>query len=115
MTGNDFEFISYIAKHNKSYKSLEEFNSRKANYGAITIEINHLNSIKSSSKHGQNKFSDRTMAEYESILGLKNIPEPAIDPRSYAPQTNAQIANDINWVTDGKVVPINDQGQCAFC
>jgi hypothetical protein len=85
MTENDFEFISFIAKHNKNYKSVEEYNSRKANYDALTIEINHLNSIQSSSKHGHNKFSDWTKAEYESILGLKNMPEPVVDPRSFAP------------------------------
>ena len=115
MTEQDFDFIQYIAKHNKNYKSVEEYIMRKANFDALTVEINHLNSIQSSSVHGHNKFSDWTKAEYESILGLKNMPEPTVDPKSFAPLTNAPIANDINWVTAGKVVPVKDQAQCGSC
>ena len=42
---NDFKFINYIAKHNKSYKSKEEYSHRKSQYDRIDSEIKHLMSF----------------------------------------------------------------------
>lgn len=83
---------------------------RKGYYDAIDVEIKNLMSIQSSAVYGHNKFSDWSKAEYERLLGLKNMPAPEIDPKSYAPQPNTnQSAGSKNWVAEGKVVPVKDQ------
>jgi len=77
MEETEFAFIQYIAKHNKSYSSVEEFNLRKGYFDTTTIEINRLNSTQSSSRHAHNKYSDWSREEWQKMFS--NMPKPAID------------------------------------
>lgn len=43
------------------------------------------------------------------------MPEPKIDPNSYAQPSNQQVPVEVNWVTAGKVVGVKDQAQCGSC
>jgi C1A family cysteine protease len=114
MTETDFKFIQYIAKHNKNYKNIEEFNFRKANFEYMESEINRLNALNAGSVHGHNKFSDWSRQEYEGILNLKNVPAPEVNPNSFIEHKGA-VPNAVNWVTAGYVYPVKDQAQCGSC
>ena len=48
-------------------------------------------------------------------MGLKNAGLPNTKSPLRHVATNAPVANEINWVTAGKVNPIKDQGQCGSC
>lgn len=75
-TDEDFKFMQYIVKHNKSYQSLEEYNMRKANFLFMDVEIARLNAEQTDSVHGHNYLSDWTRQEYEGLLGLKDAGAP---------------------------------------
>lgn len=105
MNQNEFEFIQYIAKHNKSYATVEEFNSRMENYMAIDAEILRLNSEQTSSRHGHNKFSDWTREEYRGMLGLRNK-NPYKDLDSTMQVTGSTNAATVDWAAAGNVEPV---------
>lgn len=59
-------------------------------------------------------MSDWTEAEYKAILTHKPMPE-ADKVYGEIPESNAPVANGIDWRSSGKVQKIKDQGQCGSC
>ena len=117
---HEFKFMQYIAKHNKAYSSVEEFNMRFENFMAIDAEIEAINHPDSGETHtaAHNKFSDYTREEYRAMLGLKGMTPPAKSnnvheaPEDFEPLPNGQT---VNWVTKGNVWGVKDQGGCGSC
>ena len=64
LEAEDFQFVSYIAMHNKQYSNIEEFNMRKELYLQKDQLINEHNAAGHSWTLGHNKFSDWTHEEY---------------------------------------------------
>lgn len=102
-------FMSFMAEHGKTYRSVAEYNWRLEHFAAKHIMIEAHNMTESSYKLGHNKFSDWTDSEYANILTYKPIEhvaeETAVDG----------AATPINWVDLGAVSPVQDQGQCGSC
>jgi len=116
MTQQDFDFVQYIAKHGKSYADVEEFNLRSQLFAKFDAEVKLHNATETTSTHGHNFLSDWTAEEKTRLLGLKNMARPQRAPESeifYG--TGVGIPTSVNWVTAGKVNPIQDQGQCGSC
>ncbi len=69
----DTEFLNFIAKHGKQYKSKEEFKlrSRLFKTAARAIELENAKP-ENTFRLAVNKFADWTPEEYRSLLGLKN-------------------------------------------
>jgi len=115
---HEFRFMEYVAKHNKAYKTVEEFNMRFENYMAIDAEIEAINHPDSGETHtaAHNKFSDWTREEYRAILGLRNMTPPAKKNDVHeAPEGFVPNGQTVNWVTKGNVWGVKDQGQCGSC
>jgi cathepsin L len=116
MNNNDYLFMRYIVEFNKEYDTVEEFNMRKANFVKAHEEIMELNNQNGSLSVRHNKFSDYTEKEYQKMLGLRNMALPniqGVEQHEYS-ESNA-LPETVNWVTAGKVSPIQDQGQCGSC
>jgi hypothetical protein len=73
---NDLKFAQFLAKYNKQYRDMEEYQMRKANFMFTEAEIVRLNSSQKFSTHAHNFMSDFTSEEYNRLLGLKDIPPP---------------------------------------
>jgi hypothetical protein len=103
MTETDFEFLNFVAHHNKNYATVEEFNMRAAVFAETHAEIAKLNQSEQSS-HAHNKFSDYTREEYRQLLGLKNMEIPT--PNGCL--SGSPNATSVNWVDAGKVDSVQD-------
>ena len=115
MNQDDYKFMKYIVEHNKEYNTLEEFNMRRSNFLFMDAEISKLNTMaNATSVHGHNYLSDYTRAEYQNLLGLKNMPKPDRTNRPKLEAANVVgLPTSVNWVTAGKVNAIKDQGKCG--
>ena len=94
------------------------FDSKEESYRRIIFEKNLANVEKHNAdasqtyKIGINQFSIYTEEEFASrflmstppILGQMNVDEKMTEP-----------SNDVDWVSQGKVSPIKNQGQCGSC
>lgn len=100
----EYQFIQYIGQYNKQYATYEEYLFRMEQFAKkfAAIESHDPNATYTV---GFNKFSDWTEAEYKSILGLKNKPEPA---NALHANSGLQAPVSVNWLTAGAVTPVKD-------
>ena len=111
-------FMKYISTHSKSYANIDDFNMRFQNWLATEQFIQETNSNSSNTfTVGHNKFSDFTAAERKNLTGLAKksddyVPENA---GTFEPKNLLGLPAAWNWVSQGKVSPIQDQGQCGSC
>jgi len=113
MSEMEFKFVNYVAKHNKSYATSEEYEARLALFAEMDRQIEEYNASETSSIHGHNKFSDWTQYEKSKLTGAKKAPAGAqyVTPDTAVPDWTVGV----NWVTTGDVSPVKDQGQCGSC
>jgi C1A family cysteine protease len=112
LTGEDMEFLKYVAKYGKSYGTKEEFEFRADIFKKTLTALSQENSKNENTfRVAVNKFADWTPAEYRRMLAYKPIRgnvTPVVD-------TSVSIPTSIDWRTEGAVNPIKDQGQCGSC
>ena len=108
-------FVNFVAKYNKTYESVEEFDMRFEAFKRTHASIAEINE---SNEHGHvaghNKFSDWTEEEFKSIMGLKT-PTEMPNMEKYVPEINGDLPASLDWRTEGKVSAVKDQGQCGSC
>jgi C1A family cysteine protease len=114
MTDIEYRFINYVAKFGKSYGTKEEYSFRLEQFANIEAAIQQSNASEASFVLGHNKFSDYTHDEYKKMLGYKAV--------TTTETADEIVSNDapsfetgVNWVADGAVTPVKDQGQCGSC
>lgn len=114
MTDMEFKFINYVAKFNKSYGTKEEYNFRMEQFAKKDVAMAEENAAQNSYVLAHNKMSDWTEAEYKNILGGL----PSFESGQTAPASNQTVpsfATGWNWINQGAVNPVKDQGQCGSC
>jgi len=105
-------FLEYISQHGKAYSNLAEYEMRLRNFAIKHAKIEEHNATESAYKVGHNKFSDWTDAEFKATLTYKSegqigeVVEQSANPLGDSP---------VNWITNGCISPIQDQGQCGSC
>ena len=59
MTADDYEFMKFVTKFEKFYETVEEFELRKKNFIATSVQVKKQNSQEESTyTAGLNQFSD---------------------------------------------------------
>ena len=75
LAATEYDFMSYITYHNKSYATLDEYHTRFQQYLTTDKVINEHNSSQNSYRLAHNKFSDRSESEMSQMYGDISIPE----------------------------------------
>merc|ERR1719309_942811 len=121
-------YVVDIKRVEKTYSSLEEFQTRQA-----IFESNYLDMLEHNQRYEKGevswarkvtKFYDRTMEEFiaEVGLGMPEIPNKQdridIESPTFMEKLSSVKGNapsSFSWVDQGAVSSIKDQGQCGSC
>ena len=112
MSSSEFDFMKWIAKYNRSYATIEEYNFRLARFLAADAYIKMVNAPNSGYSHtaGHNKFSDYTEAEFERMLNRQVSSSNADTKVKARHEVKAKASAARDWRTSGCVTPVKDQG-----
>jgi cathepsin L len=106
-------FIQHINEFGLSYGTTAEFNFRLQRFAKADAEINEINAKQDSYVVGHNQFSTYTEEEMKKMAGLK-LPEKNEMGEEHTMETT-NIAEEVNWLDEGMVGDIRNQGSCGSC
>ena len=111
------KFLDFKQQFQKQYTSRDEELKRYQVFSANLEDIERHNRGESSFTRGINFFTDLTEEEFkETYLGTKSIPSSSSLPRSSRSYNSSkQLPDSVNWVTEGAVTSVKNQGQCGSC
>lgn len=114
---NLMEFDTFKSEFNKAYKTMEEEEYRKGIFlmNLAKIAAHNADSTQTHSL-GVTQFADLTQDEFVNTYLNTRLNE------KFTSSENARTANpsnvrlgDVDWVSQGKVSPVKNQGACGSC
>lgn len=132
------EFDDWVAKYEKEYYTNEEKLKRLKIWSDNYDYIEQQNGLDLTYKLGLNEHADKTLDEFhqhyflgEYAMGFEDDDDENDDEDKIAfsktknestslrhleqNSDDVSLPAEVNWVTEGKVTPCLDQGQCASC
>lgn len=108
-------FDSWMSKHGKVYKSLEEKLRRFEVFKDNLKHIDETNKKRSSYWLGLNEFADLSHEEFKAThLGLRtNLPEKRDASSNFRYEDSTDLPNSVDWRKNGAVTRVKNQGQCG--
>ena len=107
----DYAYMMYLARFNKSHRSLTEYNLRMHEFQKTQDALKHLNDSHSTSIVGNNVYSDWTDDERLNHLSF-GLSEDRRDHKHmfehYARLNTQHIPDYINWLEEGAVTSVKD-------
>ena len=113
LSAEDHEFIKYIAEYNKSYGTKAEFEFRSAQFKKTLAAIEEHNASNGTSTVAINHLADLTDAERKRLNGYR--PAQGLKENRTVVLSEDNLADEVNWVEQGAVTPVKNQGQCGSC
>jgi len=105
-------YLNYLAEHGKSYPTKEEYLFRLAEFTRkMKIVESHNAKNSDDASVAVNHMSDWTDDEYKAILGYKG--KKARNTTVF--EGSNDIPASVNWVEQGAVTPVKNQGSCGSC
>jgi len=111
------DFDAFKARFGKVYNGDEEA-AAKATYEANMDYVDLVNSQDLSFKLGENQFSDLTQEQFRVAAGLGWKPAPDAGSAPHLGEhlhSGEELADSVDWTTQGAVTPVKDQGRCGSC
>ena len=111
---SEFAFMNYVAEHGLRYATTDEYKFRLGIFqqNLEKVEAWNANPNKTSTLE-MNKYAIWTEEELKSLTGYKAELNPE---EMYAEDLPTDdLPASIDWVTQGAVTDVKDQGQCGSC
>jgi len=111
------DFEAFKARFGKVYNGDEEA-AAMATYNANMDYVELVNSQDLSFKLGENQFSDLTQDQFRVAAGLGWKPAPDAGSAPHLGEhlhSGEELADSVDWTTQGAVTPVKDQGRCGSC
>ena len=107
-------FVEHLSAFGISYGTTQEYNFRLNLFAAKDAEINEINSNPANTfTVGHNFMSTWTKEEYKRLLGYRGPKNFTTEKITVLPTDN--LADSVDWRTQGAVNPVKNQGQCGSC
>jgi len=112
----DEAFDAFKVQFGKDYNSEDEA-TRKGIFSDNFAKIAAHNAAGLTTQLAVNQFADLTEAEWSATYKGATPPEARAEDLPFLGQVEeqAELASSIDWVSQGAVTPIKDQGQCGSC
>jgi C1A family cysteine protease len=114
--GSEAEFRAWAQAHGRVYGSALEEARRLSVYEANAKTVAALNArYHPTTTFALNKFADLTPEEFRATY-LSSVPRgPRSAALSEAVLSTVGLPDAVDWVVNGSVTPIKDQGSCGSC
>jgi cathepsin L len=116
-------FMRFIAQNQRLYMGKGDYERRFTNFKTTLAKIDEMNANPlETATFGITALADLSDEEFKQLLGAK--PDSADHAKAaagfkaaeeFAFTTEEPVLRDVNWVTAGKVAPIQNQGNCGSC
>ena len=109
---NDFQKVYEPGEHAERLKHFENNMEKIASLNA------KLRAAGKDAVHGITRFADMSDEEFQGMLGIDSRYTPkaqVIDSSNNLDDMNGTPTDSFNWMDEGKLTPIKDQGQCGSC
>ncbi|KAJ8984233.1 hypothetical protein NQ317_007465 [Molorchus minor] len=112
-------WTEFKKNHGREYRNLREEQYRFSIFQKNLRRIEEHNAKyeqgESSYYMGVTQFADKSKEEFRSMLNYSRSTKPQHERGEQYQVSNLALPSEVNWVTQGVVTPVKNQGNCGSC